>query len=359
MRITAMRMILALAWVMWAGVPARAGQPTVSNLVAQQQAGTEVVQITYNLSETEGLPCWIYVMVDRDNLGSWIVPVHALVGDVGPGILPGNGKTILWNAGADYDHQYIPITKVKVVAHSLVGGIPEDMVLVPAGSYTMGSSTVGGVAIPEHTVYLDAYWMDKYEVTNREYKVFCDATGRAYPPDPGFTGMINYFTNYPSYPVVMVYWTDALAYAQWAGKRLPTEAEWERAAKGAADNRLWPWGNTFNASIGGTLYHANITGIEDGWQYTSPVGSYPTGLSPAGCYDMAGNVWEWVNDWYLNTYYSSSPTNNPQGPVSGTYRVIRGGYWNHTSSYARCAYRNNSTPTSRDYSIGFRCARTP
>jgi formylglycine-generating enzyme required for sulfatase activity len=281
------------------------------------------------------------------------------VGDVGPGILPGNGKSIQWNAGLDYDHQYIPVTKVKVVAHSLVGGIPEDMVLVPAGSYVMGSSTVGGDAIPEHTVYLDAYWMDKYEVTNWEYKVFCDATGRAYPPDPGFTGMSNYFTNYPSYPVVNVYWADARDYALWAGKRLPTEAEWERAAKGAADNRLWPWGNTFNASIGGTLYHANITGIEDGWPYTAPVGSYSTGISPAGCFDMAGNVREWVNDWYSITYYSSSPTNNPQGPVSGTARVWRGGAWIDIISTARSASRDANSTTNRYISIGFRCARTP
>ncbi|MDP2361719.1 MAG: SUMF1/EgtB/PvdO family nonheme iron enzyme [bacterium] len=304
---------------------ASAGQPTVSNLVAQQQAGTEIVQITYSLAESEGLPCWIFVQVDRDNFGTWTVPAHALSGDVGPGILPGGGKTILWNAGLDYDRHYVNITQVKVTAHSLINGVPEGMVLVPAGTYTMGSSTVGGSAIPEHSVYLDAYWIDQYEVTNLEYKRFCDATGRSYPPDPGFTGMTGYFLNYPDFPVVMVYWADAVAYASWADKRLPTEAEWERAAKGAADNRLWPWGNIFDVNMNGTTYHANISGTADGWQYTSPCGVYATGVSPAGCYDMAGNVYEWVNDWYDASYYGVSPLNNPQGPVSGAYRVVRGG----------------------------------
>lgn len=349
---------IAVLLAIWAA-EVQAGQPTVSNLNAQQVPGTEVVQINFDLAESEGLPCWIFVQVDRDNLDNWIVPVHALSGDAGPGILPGSNKSIQWNAGLDYDHQYIPITKVKVLAHSLVDGVPEDMVLVPAGSYTMGSNEVGGSSIPEHMVYLDAFWIDKYEVTNLEYKRFCDATSRAYPLDPGFSGMSNYFINYPSYPVVNVNYADATAYASWAGKRLPTEAEWERAAKGAADNRLWPWGSIFNAEINETAFHANISGTDDGWAYTSPVGSYPTGVSPTGCLDMAGNVWEWVNDWYDAAYYSSSPTNNPPGPVSGTNRVLRGGGWDNGSSYARCAYRSYTTPTGRGNNVGFRCARTP
>ena len=109
-----------------------AGEPTVSNVQANQMPGTEIVQITYNLAESENLPCWIFVFVDRDDWGSWNVPVYSLVGDVGPNIMPGNGKSIQWNAGLDYDHHYVPGCKVKVVAQSLEDGIPEDMVLVPA-----------------------------------------------------------------------------------------------------------------------------------------------------------------------------------------------------------------------------------
>ena len=336
-----------------------AGTPTVSNVTASQMPGTEIVQITYNLAETENLPCWIFVFVDRDALGMWFVPVYSLVGDVGAGVIPGTNKSIQWNAGIDYDHHYIADCRVRVIAHSLEDGVPSDMVLIPAGEFTMGNSTVGGSAVPEHDVYLDAYWIDKYEVTNYEYKLFCDETGHSYPSDPGFSGMPNYFTNYPDYPVVKVSWYDAQDYANWAGKRLLTEAEWERAAKGNQDNRLWPWGNDFSVYIGGTQYHANISGSDDGWVNTSPVGTFPTGISPAGCYDMAGNVWEWCNDWYDSGYYSSSPYYNPPGPASGSYRVLRGGAWFNFSSYARCAYRYYFYPTTQYTHYGFRCARTP
>lgn len=351
-------LLLGLALIAGPGL-CLAGTPTVSNLIAQQMPGTEVVQITYNLTESEGLPCWIYLQIDRDNFDTWAIPAHALSGDVGPGILPGNGKTILWNAGLDYDRHMVNLTQVRVTAHSLVDGVPEEMVLVPAGTFTMGSSNVGGNAIPEHTVYLDAYWIDKHEVSNIEYKRFCDATSHSYPPDPGFSGMAGYFLNFPDFPVVNVTWADAVAFASWCDKRLPTEAEWERAAKGSADNRLWPWGSVFNAEIDGVTEHANVSGATDGWPYTAPVGSYPSGVSPAGCLDMAGNVLEWINDWYDSAYYSSSPANNPPGPVSGTYRVLRGGLWNYGSSNARCAYRYYFPPTYRYTNLGFRCARTP
>jgi formylglycine-generating enzyme required for sulfatase activity len=233
------------------------------------------------------------------------------------------------------------------------------MVLVPAGSYVMGSVGVGGSAIPEHEVTLDAYLIDQYEVTNREYKRFCDATGRTYPIDPGFIGLPNYFTDFPDYPVVYVDWFDANAYAAWVGKRLPTEAEWERAAKGAQDNRLWPWGSTFLESLHGSVYHANVTGAEDGWVNTSPIGFYPWGVSPSGCYDMAGNVWEWCNDWFLSTYYTTSPSVNPQGPASALNRVIRGGNWFNASTSARSAFRGSTSPSYKIQNIGFRCALTP
>ncbi|MCX6601608.1 MAG: SUMF1/EgtB/PvdO family nonheme iron enzyme [bacterium] len=224
------------------------------------------------------------------------------------------------------------------------------MVLIPAGEFTMGRVDV---ATPVHQVYLDAYYMDIYVVTNSQYKAFCDATSRAYPDDPGFPGMSNYFTNaaYVNYPVVKVDWYDAGAYASWAGKRLPTEAEWERAAKGT-DNRLYPWGDTWVAT------NANIwDNPADGYTYTSPVGNYPSGISPAGCYDMTGNVWEWCHDWYAA--YPSDYQTNPQGPPTGLSRIIRGGCWFSNSASARCAYRNYDDPTRVSIGLGFRCSRTP
>lgn len=331
-----------------------AGEPTVSNVSAIQRVGTEIVEITYDLSETEGLPCWVFVLVDRDGLDTWAIPVYSLVGDVGPDVTPSSGKYIEWDAGSDYDHAYSPGTVVKVVAHSLVNGVPEDMILVPAGEFIMGSSVVGGESIPEHAVYLDAYWIDKYEVTNHEYKRFCDTTGRVYPTDPGFADLPNYFLDYPDYPVIRVTWYDAHDYAAWSGKRLPTEAEWERAAKGNTDNRLWPWGDTFDPQ------RANTNQAGDGWTFTCPVNSFSNGVSPTGCFSMAGNIWEWVSDWIDSDYYSSSPYANPQGPVTGGAKVFRGGSYGHSAAEAGCAYRHSyhSPETVRDY-LGFRCARTP
>jgi len=230
------------------------------------------------------------------------------------------------------------------------------MVLVPAGPYQMGA-TYQSYAQPIHTVNVPAFYIDVYEVTNAQYKAFCDATSRAYPPDPGFSGMPNYFTNptYANFPVVAVTWYDAKDYATWAGKRLPTEAEWERAAKGNADNRLYPWGDTWVGA------NANIwDNPADGYTYTSPVGNYPNGISPAGCYDMAGNVWEWCeDDWHGD--YNGAPTDGSAwiDTPRGSTRVKRGGSWNYYGTRARCANRSASYPTYRLSSIGFRCAGTP
>ncbi|MCX6601814.1 MAG: SUMF1/EgtB/PvdO family nonheme iron enzyme, partial [bacterium] len=233
---------------------------------------------------------------------------------------------------------------------------PAGMVLVPAGLYDMGA-TYQSWAQPIHTVNVPAFYMDRYEVTNAQYKAFCDATSRTYPDDPS-SGFYTppYFTNpvYANYPVVMVDWNDARAYAAWAGKRLPSEAEWERAAKGNTDNRQWPWGDTWvdaNANI--------LDNPADGYTYTSPVGNYPSGISPTGCFDMAGNVYEWCED-DGHASYNGAPTNgsawidNPRGSA----RVLRGGSWRLNSSGARCAYRGDMDPAGRNSSVGFRCSKS-
>jgi formylglycine-generating enzyme required for sulfatase activity len=202
-----------------------------------------------------------------------------------------------------------------------------------------------------HDVYLDDYYIDKYEVTNRQYKAFCDATGRQYPPDPDFLGFPRDLEDMPDHPVVMVTWEDASAYARWAGKRLPTEAEWEKAARGT-DGRIFPWGNR-GAHNRCNFQDSGCPGR------TAKVGSYPTGVSPYGAMDMAGNVWEWCNDWYDGSYPLSSPHNNPQGPASGKQRVVRGGAWNSGVGQICCAVRGYQTPSSRMNSFGFRCAWSP
>jgi formylglycine-generating enzyme required for sulfatase activity len=216
-----------------------------------------------------------------------------------------------------------------------------EMVRVPAGEFTMGSDDHDNEK-PPHRVYLDAYAVDKYEVTNALYKRFMDATGRAAPA---------YWTdakwNGATQPVVGVSWHDADAYCRWAGKRLPTEAEWEKAARGT-DGRKYPWGDQWEAS------RANA---ENKLGKTAPVGSYSSGVSPYGAHDMAGNVWEWVADWYDAGYYKQTPERNPQGPASGSARVLRGGSWNHGTVSLRASDRDGSAPVARYGGIGFRCAR--
>jgi serine/threonine-protein kinase len=218
-----------------------------------------------------------------------------------------------------------------------------EMVYVPAGAFTMGSSDADMYADddekPAHQVTLDGYWIYKNEVTVGQYKKFCAATGHKMPkaPQGGWTN---------THPIVNVSWDDAQAYCAWAGVKLPTEAQWEKAARGT-DGRIYPWGNVWDTD------KANAYGAYG--DQTTPVGSFPKGASPYGCLDMAGNVWEWCQDWYGSDYYASSPTSNPTGPVSGQNRVLRGGSWYDNSNRCRSANRNSDDPSGRYPDSGFRC----
>lgn len=201
---------------------------------------------------------------------------------------------------------------------------------------------------PPHKVYLDAYYIDKYPITNQQYKEFIDATAYEAPKhwEDG-----KYPENTGDHPVVNASWIDADTYAKWARKRLPTEAEWEKAARGT-NGRLWPWGDEFDESKCNYDSKRNYHRLA-----TSPVTQYPNGASPYGVMDMVGNVWEWVADWYDDNYYRNCPEKNPKGPNDGTWRVLRGGpRLRVLNTYARCTARNRSRV--KDPTAGFRCAKS-
>ena len=246
------------------------------------------------------------------------------------------------------------------------------MVWVPGGTFTMGTEYGAWWDQPyTQQVTLTGYWIYKYEVTVAQYRAFCTATGRALPHFPQPVTDWGDDTNYSwegmsgwddarlqQHPIVNVTWYDARDYAAWAGVSLPTEAQWEFAARGT-DGRNYPWGGLATA---GDYYHgwdqtrcANYYNSYSQGISTWPVGSFPSGVSPYGAHDMAGNVFEWCADWRGN--YSSTPVTNPTGPATGTYRVLRGGSWGGGGVYdSRCADRVSIIPSGWDYSsLGFRC----
>jgi sulfatase modifying factor 1 len=235
------------------------------------------------------------------------------------------------------------------------------MVLVPAGPFPMGvppgDRDGGRDEYPRHEVYLDAYYIDKYEVTNGRYLAFVQATGHRpprHPKDASRTLWPEASSGLPESlrdrPVINVDWSDADAYCRWAGKRLPTEAEWEKAARGT-DDRRFPWGN-----VEPTHKHLNYNQRWQGEKSLMPVGSYEAGKSPFGAYDMAGNVWEWVADWYDPLYYEKSPPRNPKGPERGTHKVLRSSGWEVETPLVRSVTRVKSDPSNRTNTTGFRCA---
>jgi formylglycine-generating enzyme required for sulfatase activity len=235
------------------------------------------------------------------------------------------------------------------------------LVKIPAGEFRMGNAEDG-----LHIVHLDSYWIDRTEVTNAQYAL-CVDSGACDPPANNYSLTRNsYYDNpqsqYADYPVIFVSWGQADAYCKWAGRRLPTEAEWEKAARGP-EGLIYPWGNDFDGSLAN---YCDVNCLNDDWKDwdnndgyidTSPVGNYPDGASVYDVLDMAGNVHEWVDDWFAP--YSTEDQANPTGPDTGNDKIIRGGSWGDDREHIRSDVRSPINPDNWMDFIGFRCARDP
>ncbi len=253
----------------------------------------------------------------------------------------------------------IPLpTPIKTKVRTKDGQV---MVAAPAGEFLMGSTEADPEAaedeMPQRKVYVDAFWIDKTEITNGQYRLCVEAKICA-PPK----GQTKVFGG-DELPVVGINWEQAATYCEWVGGRLPTEAEWEKAARGM-DGRLYPWGNKFDGKRlsycdTNCMADSRDRTVNDGYRFTAPTGAFPAGASPYGVLDMSGNVWEWTADWYDVDAYSNLANNNPTGPEDGLQRVIRGGSWYYHGRNLRVTKRHKDTPTARDNNIGFRCVVVP
>ncbi len=274
------------------------------------------------------------------------------------------------NASASNHHRAGILLQAAVIAALCLGicacsgqnepqssGHATDMVFIPAGEFLMGSDGPDAPADeqPAHIVDVPAFYIDRFEVTNEQYRRFVIETGHAPPrsADPREASFNWTGSDYPAgtgdHPAVLVSWHDAAAYAAWAGKRLPTEAEWEKAARSGMAGQKFPYGDRLELS------QANFHKSYLRTNKLRPVGAFePTAL---GLYDMAGNVWEWCHDWYRADYYRSGAAVNPQGPVNGDYKVFRGGSWMNDEPFLRCAQRGKNSPDHKSPAVGFRCVR--
>jgi len=378
-----------------------AAPPQVTGIRAAQRPGTQIVDIFYNLADPDNDLCSVTLLVSADGGISYGVPVLNTSGAVGPNVAPGQDRQIVWNAGADWPGQFSDKARVRIIADDGTGSpAPNGMVLIPAGLFQMGDNLDNDPAAqPVHDVYISAFFMDRYEVTGELWnQVATWAASR------GYDGLSAQWAA-ENHPAHSVSWYDAVRWCnarsemenltpayyttadqttvyrtgtidlsnhmvRWGanGYRLPTESEWEKAARGGLKGQRYPWGNTIDGS------QANYSGSGDFFEGrqpgTTPAGYYngqqrPAGANMAngyGLFDMAGNTSEWCWDSlsgdYFNRIHQGGTTPNPQGPVNYTgARVLRGGAWEFTTHYSRCSSRIGYNAGFRHGITGFRCVR--
>jgi formylglycine-generating enzyme len=386
---------------------ARAGAPpAVSNVRAAQRPATQLVDIFYDLADPDSASLAITIIVSTNGGASYTLPATSFSGSGwGSAVTPGANKQITWNAGADWSGHYSANVRFRVTADDAPS--PAGMTLIPAGSFTMGDCMGDGSigVLPLHTVYVSAFYMDKYVVTKALWdSVYEWAANHGYGFDHAGSGKA------ANHPVQAINWYDAVKWCNarsemegrtpayytsapqatvyrigqvnvdnssvnWSsGYRLPTEAEWEKAARGGASGHRFPWSNLDTISHSQANYYSQGLGnpyypydvgptsgyhptFNDGvFPYTNPVGYFAA--NGYGLYDMAGNVWQFCWDWYGS--YSSGSQSDPHGPTSGGYRVFRGGSWINGAPSCATASRGDYTLTGgRDDVFGFRSVRPP
>jgi len=369
---------------------------SVTNVRGEQRLNTDLVDVYYDLVASNSSSVSVRLQVSPDSGHTWSVPVVNVSQDVGANVISGHGKHILWNAGADWNGQVSKNVKFKVIAS---GESPESdgFALIPAGSFQMGDALADGNAdeLPVHTVQVSAFYMAQYEVT----KSLWDEV-RIWGLSHGYTDLGAGAGKALDHPVNSISWYDMVKWCNGRsekeelnpcytvlhevyrtgdtspdcnfeanGYRLPTEAEWEKAARGGITGKRFPWGDTISHSDanftndGGESYQSGSIGSDPIWSgndesypYTSPVGSFS--VNGYGLYDMIGNVWEWCWDTYDSNYYTYSPEIDPQGATIGAFRVFRGGGWNDLAYYSRVSTRGRHYPFARNSNYGFRLARS-
>jgi len=378
----------------------QAAAPVVSNVRASQRLGTQLVDIYYDVADAGSATLTVSVAVSTNGGASYTSGGPSFTGALGAGVAPGSSKKIVWNAGVDLPAKLFSNVRVSVTASDDTA--PAGMALIPAGSFTMGNSFSASEGdsdeLPLHTVYVSAFYMDKYEVTKALWdEVYTWAITHAYSFDSAGLGKA------ATHPVRTVRWYDVVKWCNarsekegrtpayyttaartavyrsgqlnvqndwvnWTkGYRLPTEAEWEKAARGGASGRRFPWGDTITHSQA-NYYSSSSYGYDTSatrgfhptfatgnYPYTSPVGYFAA--NGYGLYDMAGNVWEWCWDWH-GSYGNASQT-DPRGAASGSSRVFRGGSWNNNALYCRSAGRGYNYPDYGDNGVGFRVVLAP
>ncbi len=391
---------LALCSLLFIGFSPAWADPVVDHVIATQRSGTQLVDITYDVAAPGFTEVTIFLEISADEGTTWTVPANSVTGDIGEGVSVGTAKKIVWNAGKDWPGGYSTKMQFRVLADDGVDPpIPSDLVLIPGGSFTMGptSGDVDANFQEPTEVTLNAFYMAETTTTKAQWDEV-----RAWAVTNGYSDLALGRGKAEDHPVYLVSWFDVVKWcnarsekeglapvyrvngfvyrtgnsvpeANWAanGYRLPTEAEWEKAARGGVEGKRFPWGTDeishalanyigSGGDVGGAYYDQSQTGAphpayDDGVRpYTNPVKDFAA--NGYGLYDMAGNVWEWCWDWNAPNYYGSE-TNNPHGPVSGTVRITRGGAWVYNATFVTCARRYSWNPLVRNDTIGFRIVR--